>query len=193
MLLVDEQELWYRFRDGDEEAFSTLSRQYYRKLLHYGQKFTANSQLVEDALQDLLIHLWLHRSALSDTPSVTFYLLKAFRHRLLKTLKRSNQHQTLDIEFDDKLLENSTEEKYIEQETDQLFERRVALLVAQLPARQREVIYLRFYQGLRPEEIASLLAIKPQSVSNILQRALANLRENWPYTLLIGLLLFHIS
>ncbi|QIP15049.1 sigma-70 family RNA polymerase sigma factor [Spirosoma aureum] len=189
--LVEEQELWHRFRHGDEEAFSILANRHYRKLLHYGQKFSSNTQFVEDALQELLIHLWLHRATLNDTPSVTFYLLKAFRHQLIKALKRRAYEQLLDGQADAISFDFSIEQNYIQQETHNLLERTVEAALAQLPARQKEVIYLRYYQGLRPEEIASLLDIKPQSVSNILQRALTRLRENWPSILLIGLLFLY--
>jgi RNA polymerase sigma factor (sigma-70 family) len=188
--LVEEQELWRRFRHGDEEAFSMLANRHYRKLLHYGQKFSSNTQFIEDALQELLIHLWLHRATLNDTQSVTYYLLKAFRHQLIKALKRRAHEQPLDGQADAISFDFSIEQNYIQQETHNLLERTVEAALAQLPARQKEVIYLRYYQGLRPEEIASLLDIKPQSVSNILQRALTRLRENWPSILLIGLLLF---
>lgn len=190
MPFADDQELWLRFRNGDEEAFSALARQHYRKFLHYGLKFTANIPLIEDAIQDLLINLWLHRNRINDTPSVTFYLLKSFRHQLFKTLKRFN-YQELDVEFENANTDSSTEDVLIQQETDQIFEHIVASVIAQLPARQKEVIYLRFYQGLRPEEIADLLAIKPQSVSNILQRALSSLRERWPIVLLCYVTFFH--
>ncbi len=56
-------------------------------LFQYGQRFTPNMQLVEDVIQDLLVHLWLHRGTINDTASVKFYLIKAFRHRMLKTIK----------------------------------------------------------------------------------------------------------
>jgi RNA polymerase sigma factor (sigma-70 family) len=182
--------LWHHFRTGDEEAYTELTRRYYRKLIHYGQKFTPNVQLVEDSIQDVLVHLWLHRKTLNDTPSVLFYLLKAFRHQLFKTLKTNPNRIELDSRFDELQPEFSTEDVYIQQETDQSFRTKIGELLAQLPERQREVIYLRFFQGLRPDEIAELLTIKPQSVRNILQRALANLRENWPISLFIALLLF---
>ncbi|GAB3938626.1 RNA polymerase sigma factor [Larkinella terrae] len=186
---TDDSILWQHFRVGNEAAYTELTRRYYRKLIHYGRKFTPNVQLVEDSLQDVLVHLWLHRRTLNDTPSVKFYLLKSFRNQLFKTLKTNLDRIELDSRFDELQPEFSSEEVYIQQETDQSFRTKVGELLAQLPERQREVIYLRFFQGLRPEEIAELLTIKPQSVSNILQRALANLRENWPISLFIALLL----
>lgn len=186
---TDDLVLWRLFREGDEDAYCELSKRYYPKLIHYGQKFTPNVQLVEDALQDLLVHLWVYRRTLNDTPSVTFYLLKAFRHQLFKALRKYPRQDewgeymdesTLDAAFNERYLEFSTEDLYIQHESDLGFRNKVEEQLAQLPARQREVIYLRFFQGLSIDEIADLMSIRPQSVSNVIQRALANLRENWP-------------
>ncbi|MDQ6477461.1 sigma-70 family RNA polymerase sigma factor [Dyadobacter sp. LHD-138] len=179
---TDDSILWDSFRDGNEAAYTELAKRYYRTLLHYGLRFTPNVQIAEDTLQDLLIHLWLHRENLNDTPSVKFYLLKSFRHRIIKTLKPFSEELELTDHFEDHLQEFSSEEVIIQNENEAGLKNQVQELMTQLPARQREVVYLRFFQGLKSEEIGNLLAIKPQSVSNILQRALSNLRNLWPVT-----------
>ena len=67
-------------------------------------------------------------------------------------------------------------------------------LITKLPARQKEVIYLKFFETLSREEIANVLEIAPQTVSNILQIALAKLKTGTPesvwklYKLLLALL-----
>ncbi len=177
---TDDSILWDGFRNGNEAAYTELATRYYRTLLHYGLRFTPNVQIAEDALQDLFIHLWLHRQNLNDTPSVKFYLLKSFRHRIIKTLKPLAGEEELTVEFVDTWQEFSSEEVIIQNESELNLKNQVKELMTQLPTRQREVIYLRFFQGLKSDEIGVLLAIKPQSVSNILQRALSTLRDIWP-------------
>jgi RNA polymerase sigma factor (sigma-70 family) len=176
---TDDAILWNYFRSGDEDAYTELASRYYRTLIQYGQRFTANLQLVEDTLQDLLVHLWLHRDSLNDTPSVKFYLIKSFRHRMLKTIRPLRGEVELTDRFDDLYAEFSGEDFMIQQETAHAFEKELKNVVEQLPTRQQEVIYLRFFQNLQPEEIGGLLSINPQSVSNIIQRALQNLRKRW--------------
>jgi len=174
---TDDSILWDCFREGDEAAYTALATRYYRTLLHYGLRFTPNVQIAEDALQDLLIHLWLHRKNLKDTASVKFYLLKAFRHNIIKTLKPLAGEQQLTTQLEDHLMEFSSEELIIRNEHEAGLKNHVRELMTQLPVRQREVVYLRYFQELKSEEIGNLLSIKPQSVSNILQRALLNLKE----------------
>jgi RNA polymerase sigma factor (sigma-70 family) len=176
---TDDAILWNYFRSGDEDAYTELASRYYRTLIQYGQRFTANLQLVEDTLQDLLVHLWLHRDSINDTPSVKFYLIKSFRHRMLKTIRPLRGEVELTDRFDDLYAEFSGEDFMIQQETAHAFEKELKNVVEQLPTRQQEVIYLRFFQNLQPEEIGGLLSINPQSVSNIIQRALQNLRKRW--------------
>jgi RNA polymerase sigma factor (sigma-70 family) len=173
---TDDAVLWNSFRGGDEHAYTELARRHYRTLFQYGQRFTSNMQLIEDVIQDLLIHLWLHRSTINDTPSVKFYLIKAFRHRMLKTIRPLSDETGLTDECENRMSEFSSEENWIERENDLALKKQVRTALEQLPARQQEVIYLRFFQNLMPEEIAGLLAINSQSVSNIIQRALSNLR-----------------
>jgi RNA polymerase sigma factor (sigma-70 family) len=49
-------------------------------------------------------------------------------------------------------------------------------LINVLPKRQKEIIYLKFFENLGREEIADIMQISPQAVSNLLQKALKNLR-----------------
>jgi RNA polymerase sigma-B factor len=53
----------------------------------------------------------------------------------------------------------------------------VALLVNQLPARERELVYLRFYVGQNQRQIAEKLGISQMHVSRLLDKTLAHLRE----------------
>lgn len=182
--LSQEQILWNRFREGDEVAFTQLSKQFYKTLVHYGGKFTSNSQIIEDAIQDLLIKLWLRRASLTQVESVKFYLLRAFRNQLFKTLQIFKA-VPLEENFDSIHFEDSSEISFIAEESSKNMFQKVSSSLQQLPERQREILYLRFYQDLRVEEIAQLLQIKPQSVSNTIQRALVTLRDNWEFFILL--------
>ncbi len=182
--------LWNAFRGGDEHAYTELARRHYRTLFQYGQRFTQNVQLTEDVIQDLLVHLWLHRATINDTASVKFYLIKAFRHRMLKAIRPLADETELTGECDDLYADFPREESWISQENDLMLKQQVRTALARLSERQQEVIYLRFFQNLMPEEIGNLLSINAQSVSNIIQRALANLRGLWQTPPSISIMLY---
>jgi RNA polymerase sigma factor (sigma-70 family) len=190
---TDDASLWNCFRQGDENAYTELARRYYRMLFNYGQKFCTDQELIEDALQDLLIHLWLHRSTIGDTGSVKFYLIKSFRHRLIKALKAAPAQIEISEEVSQLCLEDSTETFLIREETAAIRKNCIRQLINKLPSRHQEVIYLRFYENLKPEEIGKLLSIHPQSASNIIQRALCRLRELWPASTMLSFAVYSFS
>jgi RNA polymerase sigma-B factor len=53
----------------------------------------------------------------------------------------------------------------------------VALLLKQLPARERQLVYLRFYIGQNQRQIAEKLGISQMHVSRLLDKTLAHLRD----------------
>jgi RNA polymerase sigma-B factor len=53
----------------------------------------------------------------------------------------------------------------------------VAPLLKQIPARERRILYLRFFRGLTQSQIAEELNISQMHVSRLLSRTLAQLRE----------------
>lgn len=173
-----DEALWEHYRNSDEIAFAELFRRHYRKLLHYGLKFTPDQQEAEDCIQELMIRLWTKRLIVNDTESVKHYLLKSYRHILFKKLK---QMKTYEAHSDDTRYPEermSIEEDIIQNETSLLLQERVKSLLNNLTPRQREILYLRFYQNLTPPEIASMLQINAQSVCNIIQRAFVKIRES---------------
>lgn len=173
---TDEQ-LWERMREGDRDALAGIATRFYRPLLHYGTRFTADQDLIKDNIQELLLILWQRRTELSQTPSVKLYLFKALRHRLFKEFKRS---ETLHHDWtEDELPPLNDEIPFVQAQQDAFDLDRLNSLLAKLTPRQREILYLRYYENLGYEEIAQLTGINRQSVANTLHRTLDKLRENW--------------
>lgn len=188
MIAMDDQLLWNLFRKEDNElAFTQLSQRYYSILRHYGTKFTTHVPIIEDSIQEVYIRLWLQRKNISDTVSVKYYLLKSFRHQLFVNFRKKNLYVPLQEEHEESythFVGSSIEDGYIMNESNQLFSTQLQGILSQLPPRQREIIYLRYYQNLSLDEIAQLFSINTQSVANNIQRALHKLRTIWPETLL---------
>lgn len=173
---ITDETLWERYRTGDERAFTELFQRYYRKLVHYGLKFTPDQQQTEDSIQELMIRLWTKRHAINETESVKYYLLKSFRHILFRKLKQTRIYSEQTDDTDNLLEDISIEECIIREESHLSLQNKVKSLLDQLTPRQQEILYLRFYQNLTPPEIAVLLEINAQSVSNIIQRAFLRIR-----------------
>jgi RNA polymerase sigma-70 factor (ECF subfamily) len=64
-------------------------------------------------------------------------------------------------------------------------EQTIRKAIEQLPTRQQEVIFFKFYEGLSNEEIAQIMDVERQTVANFLYRALTQLKNILPTLLLL--------
>ncbi|ARK10591.1 sigma-70 family RNA polymerase sigma factor [Fibrella sp. ES10-3-2-2] len=172
--------LWISYRQGDKQALGKLAERYYRVLRHYGLKFMVDGAIVEDCIQELFLQLWQNRSRINDTDSVKHYLLKSLRHHILQNLRAQKKQPVQDIDWTGFLAEDiSAETLLIQQESLDSLTATIKAQLATLPAREREALYLRYYENLSIPEIAEIMNVNRQSVSNSLQKALNKLRTKW--------------
>lgn len=173
--------LWLRFRQGEVKAWSDLIESYYRTLFNYGWRLEADRELLHDCIHELFLNLWDGRKNLNPAPvSVNFYLLRAFRNLLQKELQKQNrkqrQHQPV---TPDTIATPSIEDWLVDQESSHLADARLKHLLTNLPAREQEALFLKYYENLSNQQIAELMTIRKQSVANLLNKALLHLRQHW--------------
>ena len=189
-------QLWQQLINGSELALGKLLAKYFNPLQNYGYKFVRNEDFVKDCVQEVFIEIWNRRDRISTPDSVRAYLLSSVRKRVIREGYRQriiNEEESADLENDLNFVEFSPEWSLIEQESLAETTHRVAEALNQLPKRQREVIYLRYYQNLERDEIADIMGVNPQSVSNLLQAAFKTFRENWVGFILLTALLSKTS
>lgn len=181
MYLEEEQKLWREMLSGDVTAYEHLIDRTYDLLFHYGTKFNSDRELIKDCIQDVFLGIWEKRDALNSEIPPKPYLLASLRrrvHRLASRLRMDcmDYYNESDIVFD---LEFSAEYQLIESENDRLLASRMTEMLNELPKRQKEAVFLRFYNDMEREEIALVMDIQPQSVSNLLQEAFKFIKSHW--------------
>ena len=150
--------IWKDFKAGDEKAFILLYEQHANLLYGYGCRFTTDTELVKDYLQDFFVYLHEKREGLGNPVSVKFYLLKAFKRRVLdytrkgKKEKEKSQEAILDGFYSTRMHETVFIQQ---QEESKLLNLEKAL--KSLSAKEREAIYYFYYQNLSYEQIAEIL------------------------------------
>jgi len=189
---TDDKDLWQLYREGDRLALGGLAERYYRVLRHYGLKFMVDEVVVEDCIQELFLQLWQNRLQIGDTESVKHYLLKALRNHIIQHIRTQKRVSYEELNWDTSVAEEADSESLlIHQESLSLLTKRIQNQLDLLPAREREVLYLRFYENLSVPEIAEVMQVNRQSVSNLLQKALGKLRKRWlVHALLISWIFF---
>lgn len=176
-VINEDQQHWVAFQMGDKDALAYFFNTFIESLYHYGLKFTQDEGVIEDTIQDVFICLWTTRNRLSMPASARNYLLKAFRNLLFKKLSRSrkmSKYTSECVSFD---LELSAEASCIEVEQQTILDRRLEYALRQLPHRQKEAIYLRFFENASYEKIAEVMDTTVRASYKNVFRGLCYLRE----------------
>jgi len=190
--MPDQRCLWKSFLAGDKQAFEELIAQHFRHLVNYGTKFSDDKELVKDTIQELFIRFWDKRTNISSDVNPRAYLTASLRRALHRKIQAGSRFQSFGdyedahISFE---MEISVETKLIEMEYGKNVALKIKSMLDELPNRQKEVIYLKFFQELSRDEIAQIMGINLQTVSNLLQMALKNLRSKLTKDLLIYFML----
>ena len=174
----DERLLWLKFLNGDDQVLSLIYLQYSSSLFDYGCRFTKDSDLVKDCIQEVFCNLLRTRKNLSETDSVKFYLLKSLKRKILREMQQSVK-KLVSINDQDYSFELSLRNNVDDQLNELNEEKQQALVEAleSLTDRQKEAIYLRFNRGLEYEEISVILNLNYQSARALIHRAIEKLRE----------------
>ena len=165
--------LWERFVGGCETSFAQLYERHAASLYRYGTKLTPHPDQVEDGIHDLFVELWERREHLKTPTTVLFYLLKALKHKIIHQHKERNRSWDVTVSA----VSPSQEARLIEAEWSAELRHKLASAVKTLSKRQQELVFLAFYEEMSHAEIAEVMEISYQAVSNLMYRTMKALRQ----------------
>jgi RNA polymerase sigma factor (sigma-70 family) len=188
-------QIWQSFLDGDPEALTYIYQCHYKKLVKYGAKLSADEEFVEDCIQDVFLQLWKNKESIGKTESIRFYLLKALRRRITKDFLKKRFTADIDERGDDYhfIVEYSVEDLLMQEEGAENLKHQLVRALNHLTDRQKEAIYLKFYQELEYAEIASVMNINNQSIRTLVYQGIKLLREKVSLELFLFLPLLAIG
>lgn len=188
---TEEEYVWQEFRNGNKIAYAFIYEQYADRLYQYGMQMVRDQGLVEDTIQDLFITIWHTRKKLSQVRSIKGYLLVCLRREVLKRVKRKRKLISSDIStnLNSFLFSNSVQEQMIINQTASENKKRIQTILDSLSNRQREIIYLKFYENLSYKEIADTLGLDLKYTYNVASKAYLLIKQHFsPVTFLLLLL-----
>ncbi|MBD0255647.1 MAG: sigma-70 family RNA polymerase sigma factor [Cytophagales bacterium] len=176
---ASDPQIWLDFLRGSKAAYAHLYRQYFSTLYNYGYKLAQNRSLTEDCIQDVFLYILEHRESLSPTNSVKYYLFKALRSEILKRLKKRLSTEGIEDGGGEEnfSLAFSYESSWLEARITSERNQQLLNALNQLPARQKEAIFLRFYEGLSFAEIAEVMEVEQTSVYKVVYKGIASLQK----------------
>ena len=184
---MDSNILWKSFRNGDNDSFELIYKNYADILFRYGIQFTSNESLVKDAIHDVYVKLYNDRLRLKTEVNIKFYLFTCLKNHLYNLLKRELFFDKVDLE-EGEYLDPCAEEQVTVTLNQKELQQTVRKVLSMLTDRQREIIYYRYMEELSIEEIAILMDMNYQSVQNSIQRSIKKIRESFPVLVIFFIL-----
>lgn len=171
----------------EKQSYKQLYLLHYRKLYNYGRKFTDNITLIEDSIQDVFLDYWKKEEGAVQQAALTGYLFSAFRYSLFHKLNRDRKTVAWEQETEEP--DFSADHVLLQTEATLEMQQKVQQALLQLTGKQREALFLRFYEGLAYEEIAVIMGITTKASYKLMARSLLQLKNTLSPAL--WLLLWH--
>jgi RNA polymerase sigma-70 factor (ECF subfamily) len=166
-----ERDLVIRARQGDVDAFSTLTSSRTGRLFSVARLILRRQDLAEDAVQDALIHAWQDLRGLRDPDRFDAWLHRLLVRACYKAAARDRRHASVELDVDQASGPTGTDPQRnaaIRDQLDRGFRR--------LSAEQRAVIVLHHYVGLSLTDAADTLGIPLGTMQSRLSRATQAMR-----------------
>lgn len=177
--MIDQRIVWEDFKNEQEYALSYIYEQNIDFLFFYGKKFSDDKDLILDTIHDLFCYLIQTRKKLGETNNIRFYLITAFRRRLLKEIQNKNKQlligETFHLEADDFIF--SSEEDVIRNEEDIKRMRVIRQGINELNAKQQEILYYKFTCEFDYDQICTIMSISYDAARQLVSRAISLLRK----------------
>lgn len=170
----DWQQWWLEIKSGKSESLARIFCDSYPQLYNYGYKIVRDEALVKDSIQELFLNLWSKRKEVSEAYSVKSYLFSSLRRVIFRRLKKMRNRQKRDYDYTrDSFSEVYDVEKLIIHfETESQKKQKLMEALLALTQRQKEAVYLKFYNGLSNDEISEVMQVNKQSVYNHISKAI---------------------
>ncbi len=176
----DLQNAWDRVLAGHADGLRQIHEALYASMIDYACRLLQDEMLAEDAIQDVFVKAWQLRAQIGEVQSVRAYFFIMLRRHVLNVLRsrqsrrRQQQQWQQQVELDPVF---SAEDIRVQAEHTRQQQQKIATAVNELPARQREVIWLKYYAGMEYQQIAAVMEINYQSVVNLAFKATQYLRK----------------
>ena len=171
---------WSKLKKGDTSAIGDLYNNYVDDLFRYGIQFSTNKSEVMDSIHDLFLNLYKYRKKLADTSNIKYYLMRCLKNEILNKSKNNvfTNSSLVDENTFTKDFYCSFEDTLIEKENknDQAFKLNQAL--GSLSKKQRQVLFLRFNEEKKYNEIAFIMEISIETSRTLIYRAIKKLRKS---------------
>ena len=163
-----EQVLLVRCQAGDEAAFAELVGRYAPRLRYFLRRMLDGGD-ADDVLQEVWLDVFRGLPHLRDAGAFPAWLYRLARDRVMRGLRRKRAAQVPLLDVD---VPEEAEEGFTAEDAERIHE-----ALDRLPAEQREVLVLRFLEGMAYDDIARVIDTPVGTVRSRLHYAKQALRR----------------
>ncbi len=176
--IITDEELVKKIQEGEENLFTLVIDRYESKMKRYARKFLQVEDDIDDLVQEVFIKVYANIRSFDPDRKFSSWLYRIARNTFLNHI-RSSKKNMLRIDFDAALPflysyetpETSFVEKNLAKGLD--------ACMKDIDEKYREVLVLRFYEGLSYEEIADVLRIPLSTVGVRISRAIKHIQKKY--------------
>ncbi len=168
--MAADTQLVERIGRGEEDALSELYRRYGGRVFRFAFSLTGRLELAEEVVQETFVALWKGARGYAGRASVSTWILGIARNQSFAAIRREEKGARFPPDPPD--LPDPQQELEAEACTA-----RVRKAVDELPAQQREVVFLAFYEGLPYQQIARIVGVPEGTVKSRMYHARRRLGE----------------
>lgn len=168
---------------GDIRAFDELLARNQQKLYTYIMFVVRDPEVANDVFQETFVKVItkLHEGKYTDTGKFSFWLTRIAHNVIMDNYRQTKSVHIIEPTEDndlnklssDTLMDINRENEYV---NTQILDD-VRHLMDALPPTQREVVYMRYYQGLSFKEIAEATGVSINTSLGRMRYALLNMRR----------------
>lgn len=180
---VTDEQLALLYVDGDNSAFDELLARTQTKLFTYIMFVVRDHDLADDIFQETFVKVItkLQQGQYTDSGKFQFWLTR-IAHNVIMDCYRQQQSRHIVEPNEENDLQNLSGASMLDtfRESELVNEQvliDVKRMMEALPAPQREVVYMRFYQQLSFKEIAELTGVSINTSLGRMRYALINMRR----------------
>lgn len=180
--MTDEQ-LAVSYVNGSNEAFDELLSRNQQKLFSYILFVVRDREQAEDVFQETFVKVIVKLQERKYQPSGKFSAwLMRIAHNIIMDNYRSHQSSKVVEVANDNDLSNLQGENYLEGNIEHQYVNNQVMndvrnLMDNLPAPQREVVFMRYYQDMSFKEIAEATNVSINTALGRMRYALLNMRR----------------
>lgn len=179
---ITDDQLVKAYASGDNDAFDTLLRRHQDRIFNYILRIIKNEDIANDIFQETFVKaiLTIKQGRYTENGRFPAWISRIAHNLIIDHYRqeKSENVQSADIEevdvFNRKDLCEATIEDIII--ADQIRDD-VKYLIELLPELQREVLKMRYYQGLSFKEIAQITGVSINTALGRMRYAIINLRR----------------